>query len=258
MGKLQPDIIFLKGGYVGLPVGLAAAARKLPFITHDSDAIPGLTNRLVSRWALLHATGLPTEFYGYPKQKAHYVGVLVGSQFQPVSPNLQQSYRKELQLPNDGKVLLITGGSLGARRLNQAVARLVPKLLEQYQDLTIIHQVGKGNKAVYGDKDMPNRLVVLEFMEGMHRYTGAADVIITRAGANTLAELGIQGKACIVVPNPQLTGGHQLENARYLLEHHAIVVVDEAGFNGQSSELQKAIDHLLAYHEVRAKLGRGL
>ncbi len=258
VGKLKPDAVFLKGGFVVVPVGLAAVLRRIPIVTHDSDAMPGLANRLVGRWARIHATGLPTEFYNYPKEKAHYVGVLVGEAFVPVDANLQRQYKNELNIPLEGEMLLITGGSLGAQRLNEAFVKLSPALLSKYPNLHIVHQVGEGNLDIYNETAKLERLTVLEFITNMHVYMGASDVVVTRAGATNLAELGIQGKACVVVPNPQLSGGHQLENAKYLLQHRAAVVVDEAGFVAQIDDLQRAIEKLLDYPLIRYELGRSL
>ncbi|MBI3624434.1 glycosyltransferase [Candidatus Saccharibacteria bacterium] len=257
VNRIKPDVVFLKGGYVGVPVGVVSAFKQLPFITHDSDAIPGLANRLVSRWAAMHATGLPTNFYNYPKDKAVYVGVLVSDAFKSVDTELQRQYRAELHLPADALVLLVTGGSLGALRLNTAMSQLVPELLAKYPNLYIVHQVGKGNLNAYSVEHHP-RLIVLEFMVGMHRYTGAADVVVARAGANTLAELGVQGKACVVVPNPDLTGGHQLKNAEYLLEHKAVLAVDEATFKSETDELKATIEQLLDNPTERRQLGKTL
>lgn len=258
LGKIKPDVILLKGGFVGVPVGLAAAVRHLPFVTHDSDALPGLANRLVSRWAVGHATGMPAEYYAYPSQSVRHVGVLVGELFIEVTPLLQKQYRSELQLPADAQVLTVTGGSLGAQRLNQALVRVAPKLLESFPRLHIIHQVGKGKQAVYGGYKH-ERLQVLEFLHGMHRYTGAADVVITRAGANTLAELGVQAKACVVVPNPLLTGGHQLKNAEHLAAEGAVVVVDEQSLTAeQGRALYTAVASLLQDAARRQQLGQKL
>jgi UDP-N-acetylglucosamine--N-acetylmuramyl-(pentapeptide) pyrophosphoryl-undecaprenol N-acetylglucosamine transferase len=242
--RLKPDVIFLKGGFVGVPVGLAAAFWHIPFVTHDSDALPGLANRLVARWAAWHATGMPASYYPYPKAKTRHVSVLVSRDYLPVTPALQAEYKQELGVKPEHKLLLVTGGSLGARRLNVAMTGLVPTLLEKYQNLQIIHQVGKGNQKTYGPYQH-ERLQVIEFMQGMHRYTGAADVVVTRAGANTLAELGVQGKACIVVPNPLLTGGHQLKNADYLIEQAAALVVNESAITQSTEALQTAIETLL-------------
>ena len=252
--KLRPDVSLLKGGFVGVPVGLASAFWHKPFVTHDSDALPGLANRVVAKWATYHATGMPPEFYSYPPDKMRYVGVLTGADFRPVTPGIMATYRQNLSLPRQSRVLAITGGSHGAVRLNESIQKLVPTLLKEYSDLYIVHQVGKGNSALYGDfKD--ERLKVLEFLQPMYQYLGSADVVVTRAGANTLAELGIQGKACVVVPNPLLTGGHQLKNAENLVRHDAVVAVNEADFKHDPEVLNRAIRGLLQDETRRKELG---
>ena len=258
LGKVKPDVVFLKGGYVGLPIGLASATRHIAFVTHDSDALPGLTNRLVARWAAVHATGMPAEYYTYPAESQRYTGVLVGEQFKLVDDDLKLKYRKELKLPVDSVVLVVTGGSLGAERLNAAFGQIVEELLLKYPKLVVIHQVGKGKTGLYEKLDYGDRLVELEFMQGMERYTGSADVVITRAGANTLAELGVQGKACVVVPNPLLTAGHQLKNAEYLVSHQAVLAVGEDTFSNDNSALLSAIEELLNQPAKREELGTKL
>lgn len=255
--RLKPDVVFLKGGFVGVPIGLMAALFRIPFITHDSDAMPGLANRLVGRWARYHATGMPPEYYSYPRKSVKYVGVLVGEQYTLVDSQLQNSYKKDLDIPINSRVLLITGGSLGAQRVNKALTKIVPELLKKYPKLQIIHQVGKGNREVYGSYSH-DRLRILEFLQGMYRYTGAADVVVTRAGANTLAELGVQGKTCIVVPNPYLTGGHQLKNTDYLLENNAVVSLSEKDIAGDAKPLFKSISELLEDREKASELAKKL
>ncbi|MDB5186308.1 MAG: UDP-N-acetylglucosamine--N-acetylmuramyl-(pentapeptide) pyrophosphoryl-undecaprenol [Candidatus Saccharibacteria bacterium] len=255
--KLKPSVVFLKGGFVGVPVGLAAAKCHLPVVTHDSDALPGLANRLVSKWVTFHATGMPVDFYRYPSDKARHVGVLVGDAYQPVTSGVQASFKEELNIPEQAALVLVTGGSLGAQRLNTAMTQIAPELLEANPDLHIIHQVGKGNHEAYGAYTH-NRLHVLEFMQGMHRYTGAADIVVTRAGANTLAELGVQGKACIVVPNPLLTGGHQLKNAQYLLQQEAVLIASETAKETDAAMLKDAINRLLHDPVQRQGLGAKL
>jgi UDP-N-acetylglucosamine--N-acetylmuramyl-(pentapeptide) pyrophosphoryl-undecaprenol N-acetylglucosamine transferase len=82
--RLKPDVVFLKGGFVGVPIGLATAFWRVPFVTHDSDALPGLANRLVARWARYHATGMPAEYYPYPRKSVRHVGVLVSDRHKHV------------------------------------------------------------------------------------------------------------------------------------------------------------------------------
>jgi UDP-N-acetylglucosamine--N-acetylmuramyl-(pentapeptide) pyrophosphoryl-undecaprenol N-acetylglucosamine transferase len=219
--------------------------------------MPGLANRIAGRWAKAHATGMPAEYYPYPTAQTRHVGVLVSSDFQPVTSDLQASYKQALDIPVSNPLLLITGGSLGSRRINDAMIKLVPRLLEQHQDLHIIHQVGKGNERVYGPFTH-ERLQVLEFMQGQHRYMGAADIVVTRAGANTLAEFGVQGKACIVIPNPLLTGGHQVKNGVFLQENNAALVVDESTIVKDAQPISAAINHLLDHPEKRQQYAKAL
>jgi UDP-N-acetylglucosamine--N-acetylmuramyl-(pentapeptide) pyrophosphoryl-undecaprenol N-acetylglucosamine transferase len=254
LSKLKPDVVFLKGGFVGVPVGLAASLLRVPFITHDSDALPGLANRLVSRWAYKHATALPAAQYNYPQSKTEQVGVIVSSDYQPITHKQQKVYKKRLDIPDSAPLLLITGGSLGAERLNRGVVKLVDKLLDDYQDLHIVHQVGRGKSSVYGSYTH-ERLNVLEFLSPMFVYTGAADVVVTRAGANTVAELGVQGKACVIVPNPQLTGGHQLENAKNWKEQGVALVVAEKDMEEKlSSSIRKLLDNPKLRTELSEKI----
>lgn len=255
--RLRPDVILMKGGYVGVPIGLAAGKR-YPIVTHDSDALPGLANRLVSKRARYHATALPASSYNYPATKTHQVGVIVDDAYQLVTPVIMTDYRQKLDLPVEATVLMITGGSLGSANINRAVAEFVPDLLAAQPDLYVIHQVGRGKLDCYGDFSHPH-LQIIELLPNFATYLGAADLVVTRAGANTLAELGVQGKAAIVVPNPLLTGGHQLKNAQYLADKQAIVVVDEANLDstGQGG-LRTEVTSLLSQSKQRQELGARL
>lgn len=257
VGKLKPDVIFLKGGFVGVPVGFAAALRHIPFITHDSDILPGLANRLVSRWSKLQATALPIEYYPYSRSTARQVGVLVDHTFRPVTTEMQKTYKEKLSLPADDTLLLITGGSSGAQRLNDAVRKIIDQLLTDNPKLQIIHQVGKGKEAVYDDYKH-QRLHVVGFMQPMHVYLGAADVVVARASGNTVAELGVQGKAVIVVPNPLLTGGHQLKNSDYLTSQSAVISVPETATETDAVALDEAIRTLIVDKDKRRQLAEAL
>ncbi len=251
--RIKPTRVFLKGGFVGVPVGIAARLRHVPFMTHDSDAMPGLANRIVGRWAVYHAVAMAPEVYPYPLAKTVQVGVLVEASFVPVDGSIQRSLKDQIGIPNDAVMLLVTGGSSGARNINVAMAAIVASLLDDYQDLYIVHQAGKGKLGVYGDYTH-ERLTVLEFMRPMSAYTGAADIVISRASGNTVAELGVQGKAVIVVPNPLLTGGHQLKNAEALKNLEAALVVSETAQQTDSHQLELATRQLLDDPRLRQQL----
>lgn len=255
--KLKPSVVFLKGGFVGVPVGLAAASQKVPFVTHDSDALPGLANRIVSRWTRTHAVALNPDTYRYAKTKTVQVGVLVEPHFKPVTATEQQRMKEELNIPATATLLLVTGGSSGASNVNQAIKQVAPRLLENYQDLYVIHQAGKGKAGIYDSYTHP-RLTVVEFMRPMYVYTGAADIVVARASGNTLAELGTQAKAVIAVPNPLLTGGHQLKNAEALQAVDAALIVPETAKGTNAEALQNAIKDLLDHPTRRHELAQNL
>jgi UDP-N-acetylglucosamine--N-acetylmuramyl-(pentapeptide) pyrophosphoryl-undecaprenol N-acetylglucosamine transferase len=255
--EVKPELVFQKGGFVGVPVSIAASRRHIPIVTHDSDTLPGLANRIVGRWAVLHATGYPAEFYTYPKDKMLHVGVLVSKAYQAVSPELQRESKLKLGLNPDEPLILITGGSSGAGTINKAVLHSIATLLQNHSTVQIIHQVGKGKADVY--KGFTHeRLKVLEFLNPMVDYTTAADIIVTRAGANAMAEFGVQGKACIVVPAAHLTGGHQLTNGKLLEEKGAAIIVPEDELYDSQHGLFAAITKLLIDPKLRQQLGRNL
>lgn len=242
--KLKPSIVFLKGGFVGVPVGLAARSHHIPFITHDSDALPGLANRLVGRWARTHAVALPANVYAYPTAKTVQVGVLVEESFKPVTTHIKNDMKQQIEVPVDATMLLVTGGSSGAHNINVAVKWIAEELLNAYPNLYIVHQAGKGKAGIYGSF-VHERLRVIEFMRPMYVYTGAADIVVSRASGNTIAELGTQGKAVIAVANPLLTGGHQVKNAEALAAANAALIVTETAKGTNAAELQAAIQQLL-------------
>lgn len=255
--RVQPDIVFLKGGFVGVPVGLAAALRRVPIVTHDSDAVPGLANRLVGRWAALHAVALTPELYPYAAAKTIQVGVLVESAYQPVTPAILRQYRQQLDIPAAATVLLVTGGSQGAVALNKAMQTMADTLLREFSDLMIVHQVGKGHQQVYGSY-RHERLRVLEFLQPMYVYTGASDIVVTRAGANTIAELGVQGKAAVVVPSPYLAGGHQLKNAHTLKRQGSVAVVEQSALYDSQDGLLTVLRSLVTSSADRRSLAATL
>ncbi len=251
----KPDVVFLKGGFVGVPIGLASAIWRIPIVTHDSDAIPGLANRIIGRWARIHATAMPSEFYAYSKDRVRHVGVLVGHEYLPVNSEKKEHYRKTLQLPLDAKILMITGGSSGAEKINKILAQTVDSLFINNPKLFIIHQTGKGKDIIYDGYKHPH-LQVFAMLKPMYMYSGAADLIVTRAGANTLAEFGVQGKACIVVPSPHLSGGHQLKNAKYLEEQGAACVLQESDMSDNNflSVVEKLLNNPKACIEYARNL----
>lgn len=265
--KLKPQTIFIKGGFVGVPVGLAAAIRRIPYVTHDSDAVPGLANRIISPWAAIHAVALPKEVYKYPADKTFTVGVPISLKFQPVTVAQQLEYKTQLGLGRTSQVVFVTGGGMGAQRLNEAVVQSSPVLLTSNKNLIIIHATGRDHEDVISaeykklltDKDDYKRVIVKGFfVDDLYKNSGAADVVICRAGATNLAELAAQHKTCIVVPNPMLTSGHQLKNASYLEQKKAVYVLSDEALSQNHELLITALQDLLNNPEKSRQLSANL
>lgn len=227
--KIRPNVVFIKGGYVGVPVGLASRLLRIPYVTHDSDALPGLTNRMIAKKAKANAVGMPAAHYPYPKQKIVYVGIPVTEDFLEISETLRAQKRKDLELAASDFLLLITGGSNGAQRLDKIAHASLEKLLERNPKLNIAHQVGKDNEEIYADYPvhLHSRIRVAKFFKPLSAYLSAADAVIARAGATAITEIGMQKKPLIIVPNPYLSGGHQLKNAHVYQTKKAALVVNE-------------------------------
>lgn len=263
--RLRPSVVFVKGGFVGVPVGLSAAMLRIPFMTHDSDAVPGLANRIIARWATTHAVALPKEVYAYPATKTITVGVPISHQYQPFSNKLQQEARRTLGLSGFKKILLVTGGGLGAASLNKAAADCAPELLGRYHDLAIVVIAGRGKdskirqqlKSELTAKDQ-ERIIIKDFVTNLYLYSEAADVVVARAGGNSLAELAAQHKACVIVPNPVLAGGHQLKNAKVLADRKAVRLVREDILKEDSLAIMPALTELFDNPAKAIVLGKKL
>jgi len=258
MRKIRPDIIFSRGGYVSVPVAWGGKICNVPYITHDSDSTPSLANRIIARGAKLHAVALPEDLYPYPRDKTITVGVPIGSEYQPVDHAKQQDFKQQIHMPSDSKVLLVTGGGNGAQQLNSSVVAAAKQLLINYPKLHIIHfsgrkleqQVQQGYEQVLDAKDI-DRVLVKGYATDHYRYSGAADIILARGGATSLAEIAAQGKACIVIPSPQLIWN--VKNAQTLEDMHAIVMLQEKPSN-QASELVAEVSKLLDDDSLRLHL----
>lgn len=259
--RLKPSVVFVKGGFVGVPVGLACALLRRPYVTHDSDSMPGLANRIIAPWARVHAVALPKTVYPYPPEKTVVVGVPVADTYQPVTSAQYEKYRGELGIHPGDKVLFVSGGGLGAKAVNDAVLGCAPELFSHFENVVILHQAGrvhqdgleKAYRQVLTETQM-DRVHVLGYAKDLYRYSAAADLVITRAGGTTLAELAIQAKPCIVIPHPHLTGGHQLKNARVLEESGAIVSIAQSDIIKSDNILAHVVLQLFEDEEKRSSL----
>lgn len=262
LGSIKADIVFTRGGFVSVPVALAARLRGIPYITHDSDSVPSLANRIIARWAKLHAVALPAELYPYPKDKTLTVGVPVNKNYIPVTAALREEYRGTLSLDGADQVLLITGGGNGARDLNTVMIANVPFLLKRYPGLVVVHVAGRSlEKEVLTAyrKVVPaadaGRVHVLGFAHNLYAYSAVADVVIARGGATNIAEFALQRKACLIIPSPQLVWN--VRNTEVLVKKKAVLKLNQLQAE-QELRIAHTIIPLLDSSQKRQQLGERL
>jgi len=259
IGRIRPDVVFTKGGFVCVPVAIAARLFRVPIVLHDSDAHPGLANRIISRWAESIATGAPLEHYAsYPKQKSHYVGTPVDRAFRPYPEEDKRAARTWLGFPDiERPLVVVTGGGLGARRINEAMLSIGDKLVSS--GFSVLHITGHGDFATCESKapDSVHYKLLPFVSERMADVLGAADLVVTRAGATTLLELAALHQAVIIIPNPLLTGGHQLKNAAIYEKADAARIFDE-NMLSDTEALFDTISTLLSDEAVRTSLAKAI
>lgn len=228
----RPDAIFFKGGFVVVPIGTAARLLRIPYITHDSDPLPGLANRLIAKGARKNAV-VNEGVRSYPIKKTIVTGVPLSNEYELRRGTEQTKHKKSLKLPTDALVLMVYTGTQGAKIIDDAMETIVPALLSKYPKLHINYVFGRLNEKSMStrysslQRDLATRLHKMTFVSNAYDHIAAADVIVGRAGATSLAEFATIGRACIIVPAEQLTGGHQLMNAEIYEEHKAAVIVRE-------------------------------
>jgi UDP-N-acetylglucosamine--N-acetylmuramyl-(pentapeptide) pyrophosphoryl-undecaprenol N-acetylglucosamine transferase len=249
LGRLliwRPDVIFCKGGFVCLPAGYAAWMLGIPLIIHDSDTHPGLTNRLLAKKARRILTGAPLEYYSYSPQKARYVGIPVAKVFQPFSRKQKNEFKKKYNYNQDLPIIVITGGGLGAVRLNRAVVNEAHALHAQ---ATIVHLTGgQDYENVCKNTQGLSHYFAKSFIEKSEEMAGllaTADVVVARAGATTMVELAACHAVAILVPNPHLTGGHQLKNAQMYADSQAAMIIHEQDLQHETEIISDTILNLL-------------
>jgi UDP-N-acetylglucosamine--N-acetylmuramyl-(pentapeptide) pyrophosphoryl-undecaprenol N-acetylglucosamine transferase len=254
----RPDVVFTKGGFVCLPVGFAAHLLRIPLVIHDSDAHPGLTNRILSRWADVIATGAPLEYYNYDASKSVYVGIPINSAFRPYSRGDQREAKVKWGVSPDDPLVVVTGGGLGAQRINYSVVEHLSKFKELGTTILVSGADNYEEIKEMTPESAESFFQVYPFVTDMPSLLGAADVVVTRAGATTILELAALKKPTILIPNGKLTGGHQLKNAAVYQEKDALKIVDEDTLERSPKELVKAIQSLLFQTKETEKMAARL
>ncbi len=244
MLREHPDVVVGFGGYVSIPVGLAAAVARVPLVIHEQNSIPGLANRLLGRVATVVAVTY-AESAGPFKRRDRVV--VTGN---PVREQVLHCDRSEARaasgLTDSDVLLLVFGGSRGARHLNEAMAALAPRLLAN-ESLRVLHVTGPsefertraavltalGGSAEAGEGPSPHpRWRLAGYLDDMAPALHAADLVVARAGATSIAEITAVGVPALLVPYPFATDDHQTRNAAVLVATGAADVVADRDLDG--------------------------
>ena len=262
--KNRPDVIFLKGGFVGLPVGLVARLFKIPYVIHESDAVAGLANRMLMKHAKVVAMGMPYDKGIKGRESWVWVGIPVASEYKKVSNTAQKQLKRSAGFDPEKPLVMITGGSQGAEHINLATREILPEMLKfasvglvagrkHYEDMVDLKKYEEWDKA-----KLQSNFRLWNFSPVMQELLGAADVVVSRAGATTIAELSILSKPTILVPYEKLPGDHQSRNAERLEKLGAVTVVPDSKMEKDPNELLEAVRTLIKSPKKREELAKNL
>ena len=256
----KPDVVIGTGGYVCYPVLMAAAKMHIPTAVHESNAVPGLTTKMLAGHVDKIMVGFEEsrQYYKNP-ERVEVTGTPVRGEF---SCYTRDSAKAQLGLPADKPLVVSVWGSLGAGHMNKIVTEMIPKLRGQ-DDFRLIHSAGSMYYKEVCEKlseTAPDHgeygVDVKEYIYDMPRVMAAAYLIMCRAGASTLAELTYMGKPVIIVPSPNVTNNHQEKNARVLERAGGAKVLLEGEFDADS--LLSELKTLLADEEKLSSMSRAM
>lgn len=242
----RPEIVVGTGGYVSAPAVVAARLEGIPVLLLEQNARPGLANRALSRLADRVFTSFPGTEPCFPRGKAQTLGT-------PIRPEVYllgaEEARARLGFPQTPHLLLVTGGSLGAKSVNRALLEALPAILD-HEDWSVLHAAGSQDYSELKQQAPEHeRYRLVEYLDDMPAAIASADLVVGRAGATTVAELTAAGKPMVLIPYPY-GGGDQPINAKRLEQAGAAIVIPD----DRASELGQALASLLDEGQRRAQM----
>jgi UDP-N-acetylglucosamine--N-acetylmuramyl-(pentapeptide) pyrophosphoryl-undecaprenol N-acetylglucosamine transferase len=241
----QPAAVFSMGGYAAGPVVLGGLWKRLPLVVMEPNAMPGLTNRQVGRFVTRALLSFPEAARFFPPGKSEITGLPVRAAFFAIAPK-----------PREAKfTVLVTGGSQGSRRLNEAALGSWSYVREARLPVRFIHQTGAASHEALARKFAESGMegMVLPFIDDMPAAFAQADLVVCRAGAGAVAELAAAGKPSILVPLPHAADEHQLRNAEAFQKAGATVLVLDKDMDG--GRLFEEIGRLRSQPELLKRMG---
>lgn len=246
--RYQPDVVVGVGGYASGPVVLAAWLMRIPTAIQEQNALPGLTNRILGRFARVVFTAFDEAAGFFPRHKAQKLG-------NPIRRALLDNFLRS-KVSQERCTVLVFGGSQGAHTLNMRMLEAMPHMADLRDQFCVVHQTGPADlEAVRrGYQASSIRAEVHDFIHDMSPAYARAEFAVCRAGASTLAELSVCKKPAILVPYPYAADNHQEVNARALVAAGAAVMIREPELTGE--RLAEEIRALMGNREALARMAR--
>lgn len=253
----KPQIVIGVGGFASGPLLIASAILFRRILIQEQNSLPGITNRLISRRATVICVAYPKMERYFPAAKLRLTGNPVRKSLLEISGIPRAGAKEFFKIPSDCKVLFVTGGSLGARSVNEAISSFLPSL--QQSGMFLIWQTGKP----YFDRarqeveklNAGGFVYVTDFLSEMHLAYAAADLVVSRAGAGAIAEIAIAGVPAILVPYPFAAEDHQTFNAKALSENRAAVFISDKEV---MHELQETVIKVMRDEGLRSEMKSAL
>lgn len=225
----RPDVAVGVGGFASGPIVRAAQQMRIPTLLQEQNSYAGVTNRMLAKRASTICVAYNEMDRFFPAQKLMLTGNPIRHDLENLTVTRREA-REFFGIPNSHRVVLVIGGSLGARTVNQSVMAAIDKI-EQQQNLTVIWQTGRlyhQDILRHLQSRPPLNIKVFDFLNRMDLAYTAADLVISRAGAGTISELCLVAKPAILVPSPNVAEDHQTRNANALVNKNAAVLVNDA------------------------------
>ena len=246
----KPDVVIGTGGFASGPLLQVATLKQIPTLIQEQNSLPGITNRILAKRVNTICTAYPEMQQFFPEEKTVLTGNPVRQDLMTVSSKKSEA-KAFYKLDAVKKVILVLGGSLGARRINQ----LVEQNLEEFRknELQVLWQTGSLYFEDYRTHEQPGNVRVLSYLDRMDLAYAAADLIVSRAGAGTVSELCIVGKPVVFIPSPNVAEDHQTKNALSLAEKDAAVVIAEERLEKDFQKLAFPLIHSEEKMELLSK-----
>jgi UDP-N-acetylglucosamine--N-acetylmuramyl-(pentapeptide) pyrophosphoryl-undecaprenol N-acetylglucosamine transferase len=236
--KFKPNVVIGTGGFASGAVLKVASMLGIPTVIQEQNSYPGITNKLLAKKANSICVAYENLERFFPKDKLHFTGNPVRQDLMEVTSKKEEAIA-HFKLNPSKKTLLILGGSLGARRINQLIEKKLDFLLSL--DFQIIWQCGKHYLNEYSKYNETAIVQVTAFIDRMDLVYAAADVVISRSGASSVSELCIVGKPTIFIPSPNVSEDHQTKNAKAIVERGAAILIKESNLDDEFKIVFEAV-----------------